>query len=637
VLGKTAVLNGRDHTIIGVLPMAFEFWNRDVDAWATLPLDPPSRRGPFFVRGVARLKPGVALEQASAEMRVIASGIERTHPQNYKQLRIPVVPLREVVVGTIRPLLWVLSGAVALVLLIAVSNVANLSLGRASARSQEIAIRLSIGASRGQLIRQLMIESLVLALIGAGLGTALAVWGVTALRSVGPADLPRLAEIGVDGRVLGFTLLASGFSALVFGLVPALSASGRVLGPSLKDGSRGGESHRQGKARTVLVAAQVTLSVVLLIGAGLLIRSFDLLGRVDPGFSAPPDRLLVMFVSPPSQRFNKASALAAYWNQLLDRVRAVPGIEEASLSNVAPPDRSMWSDSYEIEGRALPSDSVRYSVPVVPYVSHDYFKTLAIPLLRGRWFDAQDTPSSPRVAVISDAMARRHFVSEDPIGQRIRFAGQSLEIIGVVGDVKYRGLHRDNEPTFYQLESQAQRGEDMWLLLRTSRSAESLTATVRQEIRALDRRVPVDRIGTMAGALSQSVALSRFRSFLMMVFATTALLLAAIGIYGVVAYSVARRTREIGVRMALGATPSGVLALIVRQGSRPVVVGMVLGLAGAFALTRVLEGMLFGVTASDPLTFVGGVVVLSAVAIVACLVPALRASRIDPLMALRHE
>jgi putative ABC transport system permease protein len=637
VLGKTAVLNGRDHTIMGVMPTGFEFWNRDVDAWAILPLDPPSRRGPFFVRGVARLKPGVSVEQASAEMRVMASDIERTYPQSYNQLRIPVVPLREVVVGNIRPLLWVLSGAVALVLLIAVSNVANLTLGRASARSQEIAVRLSIGASRGQLVRQLMIESLVLALIGAGLGTALAVWGVAALRSVGPADLPRLSEINVDRRVLGFTLLASALSAVLFGLVPALTASGRALGLSLKDGNRGGESRRKGQVRTVLVAAQVTLSVVLLIGAGLLIRSFSLLGRVDPGFSVPPERMLLMFVSPPSQRFNKPGALAAYWNHLLDRVRAIPGVEEASLSNVAPPDRSMWGDSYEIEGKALPSDSVRYSAPVVPYVSHDYFKTLGIPLLRGRSFDRQDTPSSPRVTVISDAMARRHFVSENPIGQRIRFGGQSLEIIGVVGDVRYRGLHRDNEPTFYQLASQAERGEDMWLLMRTSRNAGALSATVRQEIRSLDPGVPVDRIGTMAGALSQSVALLHFRSLLMTVFATTALALAAIGIYGVVAYSVARRTREIGVRMALGATPSGVLALVVRQGSRPVVVGIAVGLVGSFALTRVLEGMLFGVTASDPLTFAGGVVALSAVAVVASLIPAWRAARVDPVTALRHE
>jgi predicted permease len=482
-----------------------------------------------------------------------------------------------------------------------------------------------------------MIESLVLALIGAGLGTALAVWGVTALRAVAPADLPRLAEISVDGRVLGFTLLASALSAILFGLAPAVTTSGSVLGSFLNDGNRGGESHRQGKARTLLVAAQVTLSVVLLIGAGLLVRSFSLLGRVDPGFSALPERVLVMFVSPPSQRFNARGTLAIYWNQLLERVGALPGVQEAALSNVAPPDRSMYGDSYTIEGEALRSDSVRYSVPVVPYVSQDYFKALGIPLLRGRWFNAQDTPSSPRVTVISDALARRHFVGADPIGRRIRFGGQSLDIIGVVGDVKYRGLQRENEPTFYQLESQAQRGEDMWLLVRMSGNAESLTATVRAEIRSLDPGVPVDRIGTMAGALSESIALSRFRSFLMAVFAITALLLAAIGIYGVVAYSVARRTREIGVRMALGATPSGVIALIVRQGSRPVVVGMALGLAGAFALTRALEGMLFGVTASDPLTFAGGTVALSAVAVVACLVPALRASRIDPLMALRHE
>jgi putative ABC transport system permease protein len=636
VVGRQVVANGRDHTIVGVIPSSFEFWDRDTEIWAILPVDPPTRRGPFLIRGVARLKPGASVEQASAEMSVIASDIERSHPQSYNQLRIHVIPLREVVVGNIRPLLWVLSGAVALVLLIAVSNVANLTLGRASGRAQEIAIRLSIGASRGQLVRQLMMESSVLALIGGALGTALAVGGVAILRSMGPADLPRVAEIGVSPRVLAFTLLASVLSAVLFGLVPSLTASSREPGQSLKDGSRGGESRRQGRARAVLVAGQVTLAVVLLIGAGLLIRSFSLLGGVDAGFNAPPERVLMMLVSPTGRQFAERAALHAYWDRLLERVRAVPGVDSATLSTIAPPDRGNYGDNYDIEGKPLPPGSGRRSSSVMPYVSHGYLETLGIPLRSGRWFTDRDAPRAPPVAVISEGLARREFPGENPIGQRIRY-GRSLEIVGVVGDVKYRGLQRDDEPTFYQLASQQAELWDLWLMIRMHGGAQGQIAAVRQAIRALDPNVPVDRVGTMADAMSQSVSLSRFRSLLMTAFAATALLLAAIGIYGVVAYAVAKRTKEIGLRMALGATPSGVVAMVASQASRPIAAGIAGGLIGAFLLTRVLETMLFGVTTSDPMTFVGAVAVLSAVATAACFVPAFRASRIDPLVALRNE
>jgi putative ABC transport system permease protein len=371
----------------------------------------------------------------------------------------------------------------------------------------------------------------------------------------------------------------------------------------------------------------VTLSVLLLIGAGLLIRSFNLLGRVNPGFHAPPERVLTMFVSPTGPRLtNKPAARAVFWNQLVDRVRALPGVEAASLSNAVPPDRRGFGDTYEIKGKPLPPGSQHASVPM-PFVSHDYFKALGIPLLRGRWFDEKDTATSPPVSVISEAMARRHFAGEDPMGQRIRY-GEALEIIGVVGDVKYRGLERENEPIFYQLSSRRQ-FSDMWLVVRTRGDAQMLAASVREEVRRLDPVVPVDRIGTLAASMAESVSLPRFRSLLMTVFATAALLLAAIGIYGVIAYSVAQRTQEIGVRMALGATRATVLRLVVGQGSRLAATGILLGLAGASALTRVLERMLFGLTTSDALAFTGAALLLGAVAIVASLIPAFRASRID--------
>lgn len=634
-LGRTAVLNGRPHTIIGVVPAKFEFWQRDVDAWAILTLDPPTRRGPFFVRGVGRLKPGVTLEQAAAEMETIARDIERRHPADYDRHRIPVFSLREIVVGDIRPLLWILISTVAMVLLIAVSNVANLLLGRATGRRREIAVRLSVGAGRAQIVRHLLVESLMLALAGGIVGIVLAMAGVAALRSLAPLDLPRLGEITVDLSVLAFTAAACVVSAVLFGLMPGLAASRASLTDSLKEGGRGGDSPRQGRARAALVVAQVTFSVVLIVGAGLLIRSFDLLGRVSPGFQVASDRVLTMLVTPTGPQFQKPGAVNVYWNELLERVRALPGVEAASLSNALPPDRRAFNDTYEIVGKPLPPGVTHPAVPI-PFVSHDYFRTLGIPLIQGRWFDQRDTPTSPRVAVVSREFARRHFPGEDPIGQRLAFAGSQLEIIGVVGDVKYQGLDRGDDPVFYQLGSQSE-WWDLWLLVRTTGEAQAYTAAVRQELRSVDPGVPIDRIGTLDRVMSQSVSLPRFRSLLMAVFATVALLLAALGIYSVIAYSVAQRTREIGLRMALGATPSGMLAMVVGQAASLAIVGVGVGLAGAFGLARVLEGMLFGVTSSDATTFIGAALLLGAVAVLSSFVPALVAARTDPIRALRTE
>jgi putative ABC transport system permease protein len=641
IVGKVIPLEGSPHTVIGVMPASFQFWQRDAEVWAIFPLHPPTRRGPHLLRGLARLKPGVRVEQAAAEMDTIARNVQRANPKDYANLRFPVVPLREVIVGDIRPLLWVLSGAVALVLLIAVSNIANLMLARSTARQRDIAVRLSIGACRGTLVRQFMTESVLLAVAGGALGIALAVSGVTALRSLGPQDVPRLGEIGVDGQVLGFTLLVSLASAVLFGLAPALTACKTSPNEMLKAGGRAGESRSQGRARGVLVVAQVTLSLLLLIGAGLLIRSFNLLGKVDAGFEAPPDRVLTMLVSLTGPQFEKPAAVTAFWHELLTRIRALPGVEAASISVTIPPNSTSFSDDYEIEGKPLPAGEQHPSVPV-PFVSHDYQKTLGIPLLRGRWFDARDRADTPRVAVISESMARRHFPGENPVGRRLKFGGQTqtwhpyMEIIGVVGDVKYLGLDRDSGAVFYELSFRIP-FRDMWLLVRTQGEAQPLAAAVRREIHRLDPNVPVDRVGTMADALADSVALPRFRSLLMAVFAGSVLLLAAIGIYGVIGYSVAQRTQEIGLRMALGATPAAVLRLVLGQGSRMVLLGIALGLTGALGLTRVLRRMLFGVTASDTMTFAGAALVLGAVAVLASLIPALRAARIDPVTALRQE
>ncbi len=429
-------------------------------------------------------------------------------------------------------------------------------------------------------------------------------------------------------------------SAIVFGLAPALVASGAALGESLKQGGRGGDARSHGRTRGVLVVAQVTFSVILLIGAGLLIRSFDLLGRVNPGFQAPPSGVLTMLLSPTAARYRDSRALADYWDRLLDRVRELPGIEAASVAITMPPDRVTFTDGFEIQGKPAPPGLENPAVPV-PFVSRDYFKTLGIPLLRGRWFESRDTADSPRVTVISQAMARQYFPNEDPVGQRLKHGGRALnnpymEIIGVVGDVKYEGLDAEFRPVYYEVSSQVP-ARPMWLLLRTHGDARTMVSAARQAIREIDSDVPVARVSTMTGALSESVSLPRFRSLLMTIFAAASLLLAAIGIYGVISYSVTQRTQEIGVRMALGATFARVLRLVVGQGSRLALLGILLGLGGAFGLTRVLKKMLFGVSATDALTFAGVSLILGAVALLASLIPACRAARVDPVTALRNE
>jgi putative ABC transport system permease protein len=638
VIGRNIEVNGRQLTVIGVMPAAFRFQDREADVWAILPLNPPTRRGPFFLRGVARLRPGVNLEQANREMGVLGAEVQRADPKGVERVRYPVTALMEEITGDIQPLLVVLSGAVGLVLLIAVFNVANLMLARATVREREIAIRLSLGAGGVQLARQLLTECIVLSLAAGLSGAALAWAGVTMVRALAPPGLPRIDDIAVDGRVLLFTLLVSMVSGVAFGLVPAAGVARSNAAERLKEGGRTSDTRRGRWLRAALVVSEVALSIVLLAGAGLFIRSFTMLGRVHTGFQAPPERLLTLLLAPTGPGYREQPRLLAYWDQLLTRVRALAGVESAAVAITLPPDRVAFSDGFEIQGRTPKEGG---PVVPVPWVSYDYFRTLGIPVLRGRVFDRRDKPGSPGVMVISEALARRYFPGEDPVGHRLKHGGPSLnneyrEIVGVVADVKYEGLAGENVSVYYESADQFS-SRPMWLAVRTAGPARRWLAAVRAEIRAIDPNVPVASAGSMEEALRESVALPQFRTTLMAIFAFSALALAAVGIYGVLSYSVERRAQEIGVRMAIGATPPDVLRLVIGQGGRLAGMGMVLGLAGAFALTRVLQKMLFGVSASDTLTFAGAAVVLGAVAIVASLIPAWRAARIDPVTALRQE
>jgi putative ABC transport system permease protein len=644
VVGQAVDLDGNRSTVVGVMPGGFHYPRQDSEVWTNLVFDPPTRRGPFLYRGLARLAPGVTLAQAQAELGAIARRIELGDPRT-SRLTFPLQPLREAIVGEARPALLVLFGAVSLVLLIAAVNVANLLLARATAREREMAVRLGLGAGRARLLRQLLTESGLLALTGGVAGVAVAASGLALLRAWNPGNLPRIEEVRLDGRVLGFTLLVSLLTGLLFGLAPALQSSRADLASSLKEGGRG-HSASAGRRRTraALVVAEIALSLLLLAGAALLLRSFVRLQQVETGFRVPAARILTMQISPSAARYRDARTSIALYERLLERVRHLPGVESAAVSDSLPPDREGDADTYVIAGRPLGPGELN---PIVsaPTVSADYFRTLGIPLVKGRFFDARDRQDSQPVAIISAGLARRDFASLDPIGpigQRIKRSGPELsdspymEIVGVVGNTRYLGLARSTDAAYYEPLSQ-NGGRKLFLAVRSRTAAASLAPLLRREVQAVDRDVVVTAVATMEQALSDSVAQPRFRTVLLAAFAAAAVLLAAIGIYGVIAWSVAQRTHEIGVRMALGARRSDVLLLVVGQGANLALAGIGLGLAGAFLLTRVLANLLFGVSATDPLTFILVPLLLAAVALAASLIPARRAAAIDPHAALKVE
>lgn len=638
ILGRSIVLDGQPVAIIGVMPSSFRFVFPDADVWRILPLTPPTRRGPFIIRGIARLKPGVTLAEVNAEMAGLAQSVERADPKKLERLRYPVITLTDAIVGDVRPLLVALGAAVVLVLLIAVFNVGNLLLARAAVREQEIAIRLSIGAGRKRLIQQLLTESIVLALAGGSLGVFLAFICTRSLRASPPPGIPRLEALSIDGRVLFFTLLICILSGVAFGFVPAIAASPN-LSVALQEGGRGGgEGPRRRRLRNSFVVAEIAIAAILLAGAGLLMRSFLILGEVPIGFGARPDHLLSMQVGPSGDTYGQPQRLSVYWEAVIREVSSLPGVDSAALSIWLPPDHAAMSDSFEIQDKTPPDGG---PVVPVPFVSDGYFRTLQIPLLRGRTFDARDTPASPPVTIISENLARRYFPREDPVGKQLKQGGPQstnphMEIIGVVADVKYEGAGSPDEPVYYESSSQIP-GRPMWLVVRTHDNPQRLIPAIRNRVAALDGNVPISHIGTVDESMYASVALPRFRSILMGAFALIALLLATIGIYGVMSYSVLQRKQELAIRLALGATRANVIGRVVGHGIFLALCGVMIGSAGALAFVRTLRSMLFNVSPSDPAIFSAVALLLFAVAVTASYVPALRAAHKDPLRALRRE
>jgi putative ABC transport system permease protein len=656
VLGKKFRLDNDMYTIVGVMPAGFRHPGRtiqtDVDVWAPAgwtgaPFNNPPR-GAYMLQGaIGRLKPGITVEQAQSRMNDLARELRKEYPNDYPEKAgwTPrVIGLHDDLVGNVRPALLMLLAAVGFVLLIACANVANLLLARASARRREIAIRRALGAGRLRLIRQLITESVLLALLGGVLGLLIAVWGVDLLVKFSPANIAQLGDINVSLSVLSFTLVVSLLTGVVFGLAPAIQASNPDLQETLKDAARSTTAGAQrNRMRGLLVISEFALALMLLIAATLLIRSFWRLQTVDPGFNGQQVLTARLWLPTPNQPetgpYFKHERRAQLFQQVLQRVASLPGVESVGGVSQLPLDGQTPSSTFSIEGRNSATDDL-YSSQVI-LASSGYFSTLGIPLLKGRLFTDQDDQNAQRVVVINQTLAERFFPGEDPVGKRIKFRlGRTeppwMTIIGIAHDVKTEGLDVENRPQMYLPVTQVSNLQ-FALVIRTNSDPGALTEAVRREVRAADPDLPVYGIRTMDEVMAKAVSQRRFTMVLLGVFAGIALLLSAVGIYGVMAYSVSQRTHEIGVRMALGAQPRDVLRMVIAQGLLLICTGMAVGLAAAFLLTRFLAGLLFNVSPRDPVTFAGVTLLLALVALLACYIPARRATKVDPMIALRYE
>jgi putative ABC transport system permease protein len=636
VLGKTLKLDGEEFTVVGVMPADFRLPDqRERELWTPIAFKDSEKTlyQARYIDAIGRLKPDVSAAQAQSEMTAIAARLAQDHPEANAGWTINVTPLLDFVVGDVKTILWVLFGAVALILLIACANVTNLLLARATTRQKEMAVRVALGAGRRQIVKQLATESLLLALLGGILAWPLAWWGLKALLAAAPTDLPRLASVSIDNRVLIFTVAITLLTSLVFGLAPALQVLKFDTNPALKD--QRSRSVRQQRIGNVLIATEVALALMLLIGGGLLLRTVWQLNHVDPGFDER--NALAVTIQLPEKKYAAPQQTAAFSEQLVQQVSTLPGVEATGIARILPIVHNLPTGFY-FEAQPRPNDN---ELPQTNYsaVSPGYFKAMRIPLIAGRAFSEHDTLDAPRVAIVSQTLAQRYFPSGDAIGKRINVQTgpeSYREIVGIVGDVKQNGLTKETKPHAYEPFAQAP-NQFMTLIVRSTTDPASLVPAIRSKVLALDSELPLQRVTPLDRMLANSIRQQRFTSIVLSVFAGVALLLAAAGLYGVISYSVAQRTQELGIRVALGAQVKDVMRLVLRQGMTYVVAGEVIGIIGAFALTRLLSGLLFGVTPTDAVTFVAVTVVLTVVALLACYIPARRATKVDPLVALRYE
>jgi putative ABC transport system permease protein len=640
IIGRSVNLSGKLYEIIGVLPANFE--DPKLDPKGPAQVFRPIRsalsempRGGRFGQAIGRLAPGVSLDRAQAELATISKRLEKDYPDSNAGWGVVVSPLREEIVGGVQTALLVLLGAVGTVLLIACANVANSLLVRFLARTREIAVRTALGARKGDIISQLLVESTTLSLIGGGLGVLLAHWATRALVASGSLDIPRIERVGTDARVLLFGLALSLITGLLFGLLPALEVARPNLQQTLKEGGRsyGPARHR---LRAVIVIFAVALSLTLLVQAGVLIKSFYRLENVDPGFD--PQHVLTLRLPIPPNFFAERVQLQAFYDQLFEHLEQLPGVQSVGAVHLLPLAGGMSCDDFTIDGRPVPPENrpCAESRPSAP----GYFQTLRIPLLQGRVFTRSDDLKAPQVAIINQTMARRFWPGESPIGKRITVHEVSREIVGVAGDVHHFGLAEAPSPEIYT--PQAQEPWDfmaarMYVVLRTSGSPEALADDVQREVAALNKDVPVADLRTMEELVKGSVSQQRFRTFLIGAFALTALLLSAIGLYSVIAYATTQRTHELGIRAAIGARPADIFGLVMRQGLVLTLAGIAIGIVGAVAAGRLVASLLYQVSAYDPITFAGVTVLFVAIASLAAFVPARRAARADPALALRYE
>jgi putative ABC transport system permease protein len=633
-VGKSITLSDKNFIVTGVMPGSFEFPGSESALWTTLELPQMASSRSFrFLRVIGRLKPGVTLPQAQSDMNLIASRFEQQYADSNAGIGVTVIPLHEQLVGKVRPALYALLGAVAFVLLIAIANVANLLLARALVRERDFAVLQALGASRMRLIQRMITESVLLALIGGALGFFLAMVGIPMLVSSSLDLIPRLSEVGIDFRVFLFTLLITIVSGIIIGIAPMLQTKVN-LNDVLKDAGRGAVGTSRGqRLRGVLVVGEVALSLVLLIAATLMIRSFVGMLKIDPGLQ--PDKLLTLQVVLPQTKYSKDEQVINFYQQMLERVRALPGVEIVGAGSGLPPISNQSRNIFGVEGYE-PAANENLTANFVP-ITNDYFKALGTPLLQGRPFNDHDRADTERVAIVDQNIAKRYFPQGKVIGGRISIDAEDRTVVGVAGNLKFSGnLYTEGEDAIYLPDKQSPyRG--MFVFVRTNTDPAAMTNEVRNAIWSIDRDLPIAKVQTMNEVLAESVGQPRLYMTLLIVFASIALILASIGLYGVVSYSVAQRGHEIGLRMALGAQRSNILRLVLGQGLKLVLIGIALGIFCAYAGTRVMAGLLYGISPTNLTTFLAVSIFMVVVAVLACLIPAHRATRVDPVVSLREN